>query len=297
MYENGLLIYNDKAGNRDARNNVGIAAGILSSNIKELTIVKGEAPGDLERICQERGSLFKLLIIMGGDGTVHECVNGLAHLDNPPQVAILPTGTCNDFARSLNISMELSGACVDALHGRAKKVDIGRVNDRYFTNFVGIGLITDASENIEDGVKERLGAISYFISAVKTMRETPLFHYRIKTDREEIDGDAVMIVVMNGKFIGTTALPYDNISVDDNKKNLIIVKEAGLPLFREWLQSKTFIGKNEKESDIIQREVERLTIETSWEMKADTDGEVYLKTPLEISNLPGKLIFKTGFQP
>lgn len=294
MYSKALLVYNEKAGKDDTRNNVGIAAGILSANINELTILKGAFPGDLEKICLERGEDFELVIIMGGDGTVHECVNGLALLSNSPKIAILPSGTCNDFARSLNLSMTLSEACIDALYGEDKKIDIGKANDRYFTNFAGIGLIAETSENIDDNIKEKFGTLSYFISALKTMKETSSFRYQVRTDNGIHEGEAVMIIVMNGRFIGTRELPYEHIQTHDHKLNLLIIKEAGLPLFREWLQSKSFLIREEQDTGIIQEEIENVVLEASEIKKVDTDGEIYLNTPLEISVIGELLNFKTG---
>ncbi|RKL66176.1 lipid kinase [Salipaludibacillus neizhouensis] len=294
MYNKVLLVFNEKAGKENTGNNVGIAAGILSSNVKELTILKGGYPGELEEICRDRGEEFELVVIMGGDGTVHECVNGLALLSAPPKIAIIPTGTCNDFARTLNISMVISEACVDAVHGPDKKIDIGKVNDRFFTNFAGIGLIADTSENIEDNIKEKFGTLSYFISALKTMKETSLFSFKVRTDKGMYDGEAVMIIIMNGRFIGTRELPYEHIQPQDNKLNLLIVKEAGLPLFKEWVQSKTLLTPEAQDTDIFQQKIESASIETPEIKKIDTDGEIYLETPMEVSVLSELLTFKTG---
>ncbi|MGJ9384939.1 diacylglycerol/lipid kinase family protein [Salipaludibacillus sp. CF4.18] len=294
MYNKVLLVFNVKAGKVNTGNNVGIAAGILSSNVKELTILKGGYPGELEEICRDRGEEFELVVIMGGDGTVHECVNGLALLSAPPKIAIIPTGTCNDFARTLNISMVISEACVDAVYGPDKKIDIGKVNDRFFTNFAGIGLIADTSENIEGNIKEKFGTLSYFISALKTMKETSLFSFKVRTDKGMYDGEAVMIIIMNGRFIGTRELPYEHIQPQDNKLNLLIVKEAGLPLFKEWVQSKTLLTPEAQDTDIFQQKIESASIETTELKKIDTDGEIYLQTPMEVTVLSELLTFKTG---
>lgn len=51
-----------------------------------------------------------IVIVLGGDGTVHECVNGLAPLDRRPILSILPAGTCNDFAQALMIPLNMKQA-------------------------------------------------------------------------------------------------------------------------------------------------------------------------------------------
>ncbi|WP_280770238.1 diacylglycerol/lipid kinase family protein [Salipaludibacillus daqingensis] len=293
MYAKGMILYNSKAGQNDIQHDIGVAVGILSEKIEELTIVKGSKPGDLERISYERGEEVDILFVMGGDGTVHECVNGLARLTNSPLVAILPNGTCNDFARSLQLPLTVAEACVVALRRNKKIVDIGFVNGRVFTNFVGIGLITKVSENIDEGMKEVTGSLSYLLSALKSAKEADPFQYNLKTASEHLEGEAVMIVAMNGHYIGTTELPFEDMYLDDGKLNVFIVKEGGMSIFLEWLQRKNpFIQEVENEN-IVMMKTSTLKIQTDDKMLVDTDGEIYLKTPLNIGVSSKPLTFIT----
>lgn len=66
-------------------------------------------------------------------------------------------------------------AARDLMLGHTHELDIGKVNDRVFTNFFGIGLITDTSENINSELKGTLGRLSYFISTLQTVRTTEPF--------------------------------------------------------------------------------------------------------------------------
>lgn len=295
MYQKGMLLYNDKAGKADVQKNIGIAAGILSKGVAELTIVKGEKPGDLEKLCIERGEEPEILFIMGGDGTVHECVNGLAKLSDPPLVSILPSGTCNDFARSLHLPLTIAEAAAVALTGTNKEVDIGFVNDRFFTNFVGIGLITDASENIDQGIKEVTGSLSYLISALKTANEAESFHYELTTESNKLQGEAVMIVAMNGSFIGTTELPFEDLLIDDGKLTVFIVKDGGKSIFLDWIQHKSPFNPNVENDNIVMKKFDKLKIQTDVEMNADTDGEIYLHTPLNIGMKNSQMTFVANF--
>jgi len=282
MYQKGMLVYNDKAGQADVQKNLGVAVSILSEGCIELTIIKGEEPGDLEKICIELGEQAEIVYIMGGDGTVHECVNGLAKLNKPPLVAILPSGTCNDFARSLYVPLTIREAARLALKGTKKDVDIGFVNDRFFINFLGIGLITDASKNINEGIKEVTGSLSYLISALKTANEAETFRYDLTTELEQLHGEAVMIVAMNGRFIGTKELPFEELLIDDGKLTVFIVKEGGKSIFLDWIQHKSPFIRDVKSDNLLIKQSNALKIQTNEEMMADTDGEIYLRTPLNM---------------
>jgi YegS/Rv2252/BmrU family lipid kinase len=83
---------------------------------------------------------YDLAVAVGGDGTSHEVANGLALSANrKTALAFLPTGSGNDFARMLGISSDFQEACEQILNGQTKLVDIGKVNDVYFNNSLGIG--------------------------------------------------------------------------------------------------------------------------------------------------------------
>ncbi|UTR13917.1 diacylglycerol kinase family lipid kinase [Salipaludibacillus sp. LMS25] len=282
MFKKALLLCNEKAGQGDVQKNIGVVAGILTEKVDNLTIRKGKMAGDLEKICQKLDSEIELLLIMGGDGTVHECMNGLYELAFPPVIAIIPTGTCNDFSRALSLPLTVAEAATVAINGQKQRIDTGRVNDRTFTNFAGTGLIVDTSENINEDTKALTGPLSYLISAVKTAGDPRSFHYEIVIDGEAMKGEAVLIAAVNGRFIGTYELPFSHLSVQDGLLNVFIVKDGGLTVFKEWIQRKAFDVLPD-DTTVITKTAKTITLKTAETEKVDTDGDVYLQTPVEIS--------------
>ena len=294
MYDRAMLVYNGNAGQRQAAELLGTVTGILAPDIRELVLVQTLEAGDGEKICRERGEEFELVLIMGGDGTVHECVNGLASLSAPPLIGVLPAGTCNDFARSLNLSVELAEAAKQLMQGNRKKLDVGMAGDRVFTNFFGIGLITEASENINSGLKGTLGRLSYFISTLQTVRTAEPFRYRMVWDGGTQQDEAVMIYVSNGRYLGTQALPFSFEALTDGRLDVLIIREAGLPLLKELLSRKEE-GEWEPKNDSIQYfQTSFLKLQTDQPMKADTDGEKYLETPADLTIRSRPLEFLIG---
>ncbi|MFJ7932419.1 diacylglycerol/lipid kinase family protein [Peribacillus sp. NPDC096448] len=79
----------------------------------------------------------------------------------------------------------------------------------------GVGLISDASNNIDEQEKSRFGKIGYLLSAVRTIGENAPFSYKLDYDGDSIEGEAVMILVLNGCFICTNLLPLPMVSPDD----------------------------------------------------------------------------------
>lgn len=79
-------------------------------------------------------SEYDLLIAAGGDGTLNEVVNGIAEQPNRPKLGVIPMGTVNDFGRALHLPSDIMGAIDVIIDGHTTKVDIGKMNNRYFIN-------------------------------------------------------------------------------------------------------------------------------------------------------------------
>ena len=78
-----------------------------------------------------------IIVVVGGDGTIHEVLNGLIGSNIP--LGIIPAGSGNDFSRGLGISLEHDKALDRILNGEFKIIDIGIVNSTYFCTVAGIG--------------------------------------------------------------------------------------------------------------------------------------------------------------
>ncbi|PYZ97032.1 lipid kinase [Alteribacter lacisalsi] len=294
MYERVLLLYNGNAGQREIERHLETITGVLAAKADELTLKRTKRKGHAEEICREHGEDADLVCILGGDGTVHECINGLAELKDPPIAAILPGGTCNDFSRSLGIPQNMKQAAETIAEGKTEKVDILKANDRWVSNFVGLGLITDASQNIDDQLKGTFGRLSYYLSAFKTAREAKLFGYSLKLPDRKITDQAVMILAANGNYIGTNQLPALHENLNDGQMNFFVLREAGLSLLRNFLQNKDLNewDRNNPAFDFL--ETDEVEIETEEPMKLDMDGEVYEETPVKIKVYREHLTFIRG---
>lgn len=281
MFNKVLFIYNGSAGQTETDRALAAVLPVISTETKELKVVQTEEADETKKICLELGEEYDLVIILGGDGTVHEAVNGLAALDKRPVLAILPGGTCNDFSRMLNIPQNLKKAAETIMSGQQVPVDVGKVNDdHYFLNFWGIGLITHTSSNIDENQKRLMGKMSYFISALRTVKEAETFRYKMKTDQGEYEDEAVMIMVLNGKFIGSNQIPLPSINMDDGLFDVLVVKESSFGAFLDLFSlNSPDINLNETETRLFHLQTKSLSIETEEVLEADTDGEIYLETP------------------
>ncbi|ATO28372.1 lipid kinase [Bacillus atrophaeus] len=277
-YQKALLIYNGNAGKKNIEKTLGSVVPILSQSIDELIIKPTRRKDDAYQFCKSLDDTVDILFVLGGDGTVHECINGIAALDKKPAVGILPGGTCNDFSRELGIPQNLQKAAEALVSGKKISVDVCKMNDRFFLNFWGIGLITETSNNINETEKALFGKISYFTSALRTVSSAQPFPVKLNIDGEEREDEAVMLLVMNGQYIGTNRIPLPDASITDGLADILICRSTNLTALRELMNMEQGTFENFA-GELSYIQASKVKIETESEMKVDTDGEVYTHTP------------------
>ncbi|ARI78855.1 YegS/Rv2252/BmrU family lipid kinase [Halobacillus mangrovi] len=299
-YEKGLFIYNGNSDSNELKQGLSQTLHVLTPYFKELKVIQTQSVEELDAVCKGQAAEVDVLFILGGDGTLHECINSLAELEKRPILGVLPGGTCNDFSRVLGIPQNLKQAAEAIMEGEEVSVDAGKTETEYFINFWGIGLVTQTSFNIDEEQKSRLGVLSYFISALKTMGQARPFEFTIDIDGERLEGEAVMILVMNGRFIGTRQVPVPTIDLHDGNMDVLIIKNSNLTLFKELMTMKRPWADEDRFQELHHRQGKEIWIEVDSSQEIDMDGEIKGETPASIKVLNDHFTFlsggSTGFQ-
>jgi len=187
------------------------------------------------RICRENplsnaffdiDKSYRYVLIAGGDGTVDGVVNEMKKKNIDLPIAILPAGTANDFANYLGMPQDVEEACNQILISKEKKIDLGKINDKYFVNVASTGLFTDISQKMDMNLKNTIGKLAYY---VKGLEQIPNFRkLKIKVNSHEVsfDGDMYLMLVFNGQTAGNLKFAY-KAKVDDGLLDVIIIK-AGM---------------------------------------------------------------------
>jgi diacylglycerol kinase family enzyme len=124
-----------------------------------------EAAGDGRRLAREAVTQkAEMVIAAGGDGTIREVIQELAGTETA--LGVLPIGTVNDWARETGIPLDVHGACEILVHGRTRRVDLGRVNGHYFLLMVGSGLDGKITQKVEHHPLKRLGVVGYLLASI-----------------------------------------------------------------------------------------------------------------------------------
>ena len=198
-------------------------------------------PGHAIELAKQAGEQgYDMVIAMGGDGTVHEAINGLMQVSegSRPMLGIVPVGSGNDFAHAVGIPKQSDHALAHALKGEASAVDLGLMTDEhgrreYFDNTLGIGF--DAIVTIRS---HRLPIVRGFLMYLTAVIQTILLDHnparvQIETDQETFEDHMLMTTLCNGgREGGGFMLSPDSKITDGIMEYLIVRKVSRAMMFR-----------------------------------------------------------------
>lgn len=290
-YNHGVLFYHEHSGIKDIYRGLGDVTAALTTFCKRLSIQLSENEGDIIEYCKHIKSKsynddVDIVFILGGDGTVNELINGVMHNNLDIPIGIIPGGTFNDFVKTLNLSPRHKMASQQLIEAELQPYDVMKINDQYALNFVGLGLIVQNAENVQNGNKDVFGKLSYVGSTVKTLLNPEYFNYKIVTDNQEISGETSMLVVANGPFIGGSRIPLTDLSPSDGYLNSFIFKEQNTRVLNDIFRQRDSMNWNHMTEGIEHLLAKKITITTDPSVKVDIDGEIALETPLNIEIIP-----------
>ena len=232
-------------------------------------------------------SQYDYLIAVGGDGTVNEVITGLleAKLDIP--LAIYTAGTVNDFATINDLPSTPAAFARMLMSPSLKKVDCGKVNDRYFLNVLAGGLMTDVAYKVSSELKTAFGPAAYWLSAMKDIpgiHERPAIPLRIKTAEKTYKADALMFMISNSKSVGGFRKLMTMADLSDGLLDVLIVKKMDpaevIPLLGELM-----MGDHIYNDNVIYFQTDSMKISAAGKNKVilDLDGEKGPSLPCEVS--------------
>ena len=249
-------------------------------------VIQSSSPTDateIARQCVKEG--YDLVIAAGGDGTINSVVNGLA--GSQTALGIIPLGTINLFAMELKIPSDIESACQIIGHGRIQSIDLGKVNDRYFTSLCGIGFDAYVISKTESSLKKQFGSGAYILNGIRDLLRYPFHSIRLCVD-QKIHKSGYIVIVGNGKYYGSSILIAPGASIHDGVLDVVIFqKRDALSLLRYiWELHK---GDLTALPDVEHIQAKHISIEHHGHHKVHVDGEYYGKAPVEISIVPSAL--------
>ncbi len=268
---------------------------ILNRGGVKLEVHRSEAVGDLEaKVHAAIGDGVRKIIVAGGDGSVHEASNGIMRGQGNIGMGVIPTGTGNDFAKAAGITLEWEHATAlladrIAAGESTRRVDVGRMNERYFVNGAGVGFDAKVTR-IARSYRIPIGDFVYLLAIFKGMAggiKTP--NMRITGDREIWNGPVTLANVANGAWIGGMFHIVPFAENDDGQFDLLVATPVSRTRIVTLLP-KLMAGTHMGEREIVHEPVRNLLIECDEAVASHLDGEVQpLQRRFEIEMLSGAL--------
>lgn len=289
------LFVNPSAGQGRARRVLPSLVELLATNGIEHRVVESESAGDLEKKVQAAvaGGATQLLVA-GGDGSIHEAVNGILHSGSSAELGVIPVGRGNDFAKACSIPPHWEDAALllaDRLKNAmpARPVDIGRMNGRYFANGAGIGFDARVTA-IARSVHLPIGDLVYLVALMRGLWSgVGTWPVSVTYGEQRYEGPVTLISVSNGPWVGGLFNIVPSALNDDGELDVLVVKPVGR--FRVLaLVPKLLGGNHMREPEVMHFRIQACEIETVEPMPSHLDGEVQpSQTRFSVELLAGAL--------
>lgn len=242
-----------------------------------------DKPTRIADLIAEHGGESDVIVLGGGDGTLNAAAAALVEADRP--FGILPLGTANDLARTLEIPEDVEAITVIA-EGRAHPIDLGRVNGSLFFNVATFGLGAEVARYHRGERKRRWRIFSYLLSFVDAFKAMRPFAARVTCDGTTERVRTVQVSVGNGRHYGGGMTVAEDAEIDDGWLRLFYVRP-----FRPWDVAALFLALRAGRHHLFRlsevRMAREITVETKRPMDVSADGEFKVKTPARYQILPG----------
>lgn len=233
-------------------------------------------PGDLDGVLDSL-TPDELLVVAGGDGSVHTAVAVLsrrAELSVSRPLALLPLGTGNDLARTLGVPLDPAAAARTVLTGRPRVLDL--VTDDangVVVNAVHLGIGAEAAARAS-GFKDRLGAAAYAVGSVAAGVRPGGWSLRVQVDGvpAPADGEVLMVGIANGRTIGGGAPLAPDAEPDDGLVDVVVATSTG-PLARLGFATSLRGGDHVQRDDVVVLRGRTVAV-TGEAFPVNADGEL-----------------------
>ena len=182
------VIINPKAGSKNKKLLEEVLEKLSDSN--QLTIFETSKPGDATEIAKKECNNFDLVAVAGGDGTIHEVINGINHVT---PLAIIPTGTANIVAMESGISKNATSICNAIQQGITKKAYLHNINEKKFILMVGAGYDAQIVANIKPKLKTIFGKFIFVWESFKQFFYLQQFNIKAKINEQTYSANWILI--------------------------------------------------------------------------------------------------------
>lgn len=247
-----------------------------------LTLSPGAATAAARQCVKNR---YDLVVAAGGDGTINAVINGLA--GSSTALGVIPAGTVNLFSLQMNIPLDLDAACRLLARGRQTAIDLGRVNQRYFTCMAGVGFDAFVIKNTDWRLKRLTGAFAYLVAGIAAFFLYPFRQVWVRIDGQPEPRRGYLVIAGNVKYYGGNMALLPRADLQDGKLDVCIFKRRSFLHFLGYIWGWQHSALD-KFLDVEYLQCRRITVLNRRE-HLQLDGEYLGHMPVDIEVVPQAL--------
>ena len=220
-----LLLINPVAGRKLFQRYVcGVIRRLMDQGYLVTTVVTS-CRGEARQLAASLGRDFDLLVCAGGDGTLNECISGMADGDVRVPVGYLPCGSTNDFALSHNIPLDTMDAASSIAAGKLRQYDLGCFGERYFLHHALFGAFTRLAYSTDQSQKNLLGFGAYVLDGLKELPNLKPIPLSFSADGVTEEGEYLFgTVSVDNHIAGLYTLPEELIGPADGRVAAVLIR-------------------------------------------------------------------------
>ncbi len=253
-------------------------------------VLQSERPGDLTELAREAARTHELLIVVGGDGSLNEVVNGV--VGSNAELAILPAGTGQDFGRTYGIPTRFDDAVRVALEGTSTTIDLGRATyaggERFFANVGSIGMSGAVAKRANSMSKALGGRATFYYALVREFIRWQNTEVTVTFDGGERGGPMHDVIVANGQWHGGGMHLAPEAKFDDGLFDVVLIGDVSKLDF-VTTSPKLYKGGHVHHPRVEVLRTAALTVEAAQPLPLELEGEPVGTTPARFEIVPRAL--------
>lgn len=281
-----IIIFNPNSGPSPSQKTLDLIVPILKRNNFDLNIITSQYPGH-EKVIANTVDLYDVsgICIIGGDGTINQVVNGMFLREDNIKLplGIIPAGTGNSFMHDIGV-LDPEEAVKNIIKEKIKFIDIAKIKMKKETvfsiNIIGWGLVTDI--NISAEKFRWLGSQRYNLTTLLHVLTNKKRKAKLFVDGEELNQKFSFIIACNTIHTGKGMKIAPKAKLDDGLLDLIVVPETQIFKLLTMFP-KIFDGSHLGHEVLQYYQVKEFSLKPSINESLNLDGEVYGKTPIDVS--------------
>jgi len=239
---------------------------------------------------QQTADNIDCIIAIGGDGTIHEILNGiLSQGIYKPRLAILPNGTGNDFMRTRDHFKSAHQFIHSILSSNFESIDIGKITSNssthYFINIADIGFGGAVIHTLKEQRKLFSGKLAYSIAILKTFFTYKKSLLSITASNYQLQSEIFMVVFCNGSIFGNGLTIHPGAKVNDGQLNIVIIGNVSILDYLRYLP-KLKKGQIINHPEVHYLDTNKININTTKQTWTEADGEIIGNQPITVELIP-----------